>query len=377
MTAESSAWGWVEALRAGATVGWVEWRATDRADTTAGGSGRLPGAQQLALLLQLNRRAAAAGTVLTPLLVERVLAAEPAGRGRVDLRLVGLDAPDHGPRPVDPGVLPAGDLLRVAATLLAEDVADLELPVRTTLDRARSASHRWRWLVQPFVVVGSSWRAQAVRADLAAHGHPTGGRRPTAYLLAPDLATLLADAWTARCFDQGGLTWGAFLGAAAGSGGLPPRADLPRMARSAAQRYGADRLVVVTDPTPLAERLGVPRLAEPPRLGAHAVDLVRRIGEPLGLRVDHDRRPALLHAALADRLDGRGGATVTVPLRWSSWLDAQAERAHHDLAAAGYPVLGDLDALLPPPQPAQPVHPDDDAVLDLALDLLLEPVGTR
>lgn len=378
MAGELRAWGWVDALRAGGTVGWTDWTepaAAGAATTTR--PGRLPGAQQLALLLKLNRQAAATSRSIPVGLADRVLVAGAAGRGRADLALEGVDVTGFGPRPVDPERLDAAELLRVAAGLLADDVAIHPVPQRSTVDRARRASHRWRRLVQPFVVVGSPLRADAARADLGVQGHPSGGRRPTAYLLAPDLATLLVDAWTVRSFDQGGAPWGRFVSSSAGSGGLPPRADLPGMARSAAQRYGASRVVVVTDLDALADALGVPSIAGPVRLGADAVDLVRRVGDPLGLLVDHDRRPELLQSALLGRLEGRGGPSPTVPTRWSGWLAAQAERARHDLAAAGYPVLGDLDALLPPAQPTHAVGPVDDEVLALALDLLLDPIVER
>ncbi|NHA01155.1 hypothetical protein G5V59_18330 [Nocardioides sp. W3-2-3] len=102
-------------------------------------------------------------------------------------------------------------LLRVAAGLIADDVAATAgepAPERSLLDRARAVRRPW---VRSFVVVGSQWRAEYVRDGLVAQGHKPGGRRPTAYLLADDLATVLAEAWTARAFDQGGPGWTDFL----------------------------------------------------------------------------------------------------------------------------------------------------------------------
>lgn len=374
MDGRRRAWGWAAALRDGSTTAWLDWPA-DGSGEGAPLSASLPGAQQLALLRRLNLAARAAGRTVPRSTAERVLAAGVSGRGRGELSLVGAaEAGRFGAPPVDPDALADDELLRVAAGLIADDVAahagDPE-PERSLLERVRGLRRPW---VASFLVLGVQWRAEAARDDLVAHGHRPGGRRPTAYLLADDLGTVLAHAWTARAFDQGGPTWSDFVRNSASFGHLPPRADLPRMARSATHKYGAGRVVVVLDTTVLGTLLGVRSLAAPPQLGAHAIDLVRRVGEPLGLLVDAADRPRLLRATLAGRLDGLGGPLPTVPRRWESWLSSQAERTHHDLAAAGYPVLGDLERLLPGPLPSEPVLPVDAEVLDLALGLLLDPI---
>lgn len=364
-------------MRDGATTRWQEWPD----DGTGDGqpfADVLPGAQQLGLLRRLNATAEGAGRLVPRATADRVLAAGVSGRGRGDLPVLGADEPERfGPRPVDPDTLPDDELLRVAAALIADDVAATAgepAPARTLAERTRAAHRPW---TKAFVVVGVQWRADSVRAGLAAAGRPQGGRRPTAYLLADDLATVLAHAWTARAFDQGGPTWSDFLRNSSSFGHLPPRADLPRMARSATHKYGAGKVAIVLDPAALAAELGTAGLQEPPRLGVNAIDLVRRVGEPLGLLVDQSDRPGLLRASLGPRLAGRGGPAPTVPARFGGWLSSMAERTRHDLEAAGYPVLGDLDRLLPGPLPAEPVVPVDAEVLALALGLLLDPVTTQ
>ncbi|MBM7517863.1 hypothetical protein [Nocardioides nitrophenolicus] len=371
------AWGWVAALRSGATTPWLDWPADGSGEGVALDA-ELPGAQQLALLRRLNLYAAAQGRAVPAATADRVLAAGVSGRGRSELALVGVDdGPDRfGPRPVDPEALTDDELLRVASALIADDIAvTAALPETepTLVEKVRAVRRPW---VRSFVIVGMPWRADAVRTELTAQGHRPGGRRPTAYLLADDLETVLVQAWTARCFDQGGASWRGFVRANAGAGSLPPRADLARMARSASYKYGAQRVRVVLDDRLLATELGVSRLGGPPRLGAHAIDLVRRVGEPLGLLVPSSDRPRLLRATLGERLDGLGGATPTLPPRWDGWLSTQAERTRHELAAARYPVLGDLDRLLPRPLGHDPVVPVDAEVLTLALGLLLDPVTT-
>lgn len=383
MSGRRRAWGWVAALRAGSTTPWLAWPADGSGEGEALGT-ELPGAQQLALLRRLNAHAAAAGRNVPAATAERVLTAGVSGRGRSELALVGVAEPGEagqfGPRPVDPDALTDDELLRVASALIADDiaaVAAVPAPEPSLVDKVRAVRRPW---VRSFVIVGMPWRADAVRADLTAHGHRPGGRRPTAYLLADDLETVLVQAWTARSFDQGGASWRGFVRANAGAGHLPPRADLARMARSAAYKYGAERVRIVLDGEQFAAELGVsPRVIEragPPRLGAHAVDLVRRVGEPLGLLVPAGDRPQLLRATLGERLDGLGGPPPTLPPRWDGWLSTQAERTRHDLAAARYPVLGDLDRLLPRPlgDPSASVAPVDAEVLALALGLLLDPV---
>lgn len=361
-------------MREGSTTPWRDWPA-DASGEGPALADDLPGAQQLGLLRRLNVAAHAAGRRVPLATADRVLAAGVSGRGRGDLPVAGADEPERfGLRPADPDELPDHELLRVAAGLIADDVAATAAVApeeRTLLDRARTARRPW---APAFVVVGVQWRADHVRDGLAAAGRPQGGRRPTAYLLADDLGTVLAHAWTARAFDQGGPGWTDFVRNSSRFGHLPPRADLPRMARSASHKYGAGKVVVVLDPDALAAELGTARLQEPPRLGANAVDLVRRVGEPLGLLVDPTDRPRLLRESLGPRLEGTGGSLPTVPPRWAGWLSSMAERTRHDLEAAGYPVLGDLDRLLPAALPARPVAPVDGEVLALALGLLLDPV---
>lgn len=388
MSGEGRAWAWAAALREGTTTGWREWSEREDASSTAAPRGhRLPGAQQLGVLLRLNRLAAATGRTVSPATAERVLTADLAGRGRSELSLTGLESRDYGPRPVDPDELGADELLRVITALLADDVARRarvpEPPRRASRAGAQAAqaaiaarlerARRSRSRAAGFVVVGVPWRVPGVEATLRARGLEPGGRAPVAYLLAEDLGTSLAHAWTSRSFDQGGHGWPGFVRAAATGGRIPPRADLARMARAARERWGAEQVRVVLDVAALADELGVPEIVEPAPLGADAIELVRRVGEPLGLLVDERLRPGLLRSVLAARLAGRGGALPTVEPRWTPWLRSHAERTRHELTAGGYGVLGDLDTLVPPVPPSSPVLPSAEGALALGVELLLDP----
>ena len=57
-------------------------------------------------------------------------------------------------------------------------------------------------------------------------------------------------------------------------------------------------------------------------------------------------------------------------------LAKQAVRTQHEITAAGYDVLGDLDRLAVGPPTEDPVVPVAAEALLLSLDLILDPVGT-
>jgi hypothetical protein len=353
---ERRAWGWVAALRDGVTTPWHAFTGTaDR------GGRYLPGAQQLELLRRVNavRRPG-------PGLVERVLAASAPGRGRPDLELVGAaEESRFGPRPVDPADLPDAELLRVAAGLIAEDVVAAGLP--------EPPPPRWtRVWRRTYRLVGDPWLADPVRAELRRRGRPPGGRRPTVYVLGTDLGTMLVDAWTSRAFADGGAAWADWVAGAVAHDRVPPRADLVAQAATWATRVGAARVEVVIGPEQLPRVLGVRRaLPAPPAYSADAVDLARRVASPLGMLVVPRQRARLLAETLGPRLAGAPGAPLGIPRDHAGWVEDRAARMVEDLRGAGYAVHGDLGALVPG-APAGGSAPDDAAVLELAVRLLLD-----
>ncbi len=352
------AWAWCRHLREGGTTPWSAWTG---ADADALGP-HLPGAQQLELLRRLNH----AGSP-SAVLVERVVTASAPGRGRPDLELVGAaPARGFGPRPVDPADLPDDELLRVATSLLAEDVVAAGLPDAPPAGWERP----WR---RAYRLAGDPWRAAPVREELVRRGRPPGGRRPLVAVLGADLGTLLRHAYTARAFAEGGPAWGDWLARAAGTAALPARADLAGTAARWAQRAGRSRVRVVLDDAALPRLLGTRRaLPAPPEPSAAAVDLARRVAAPLGLLVLPDRRAALLRRTLLPRLldADPDGAPLVLPARHADWVTDRAERLREAVVAADYPVVGSLDRLRPA-RPAATAGAPDAAVLDLALRLLL------
>ncbi|WP_244930768.1 hypothetical protein [Nocardioides sp. W7] len=351
------AWGWHAHLRAGGTTAWGAW--TEEAEP----AGRyLPGAQQLELLRRLNE----AGRP-TAGLAARVLVASAPGRGRPDLELAGAAAPRrYGAQPVDPTELPDEELVRVASSLLAEDAVAAGVPARPAPARSRPWRTRYR-------LVGDPWLTEPIRTELAARGRPSGDRGAPVLVLGTDLASLIVDVWTARSFSTGAPSWSEWIAGIAERRRPPRRADLVRTARRWADEVGRDRVRVVLDPAALPRLVGVRRgaLPVPPPVSADATDLARRVGAVLGVLVAPERRVELLREGLLPRLAALPGPALTIPAGLAPWVQEHAGRMREDLQVDGYAVVGDPDVLLPRPR-AGVEGPRDDAVLALALRLLLE-----
>ena len=371
---EQRAWGWVAHLREGGTTPWREWH--ERGES----HGRyLPGAQQLELLRRLNAAGSPDGE-----LGESVLAASAAGRGRPDLELVGA-SPDStfGPAPVDPAELPAGELVRVAASVLADQVVDAGAPAQGEPARASWTS----WWRRGYRLVGDPELADLLRAQLVARGRPPGGREPRIIVLGSDLATMAAHAWTHRAFTEGVTAWREWLRLLQERREVPARADVLAVARAWERRVGKERVHVVLEPhesTGTVSRLVGERrpLAAPVTLPGECGELARRVGSVLGLLVLPDDREALLTTRLRPRIEAAslrtpGGRPLVVPAAQRDWFESAAEKMRQGIRRAGYAVHGDLDALVPH-WPADADHeaahagPSPGATLDLAIQVLLD-----
>ncbi|QYJ03464.1 hypothetical protein KUV85_14175 [Nocardioides panacisoli] len=354
------AWGWVAALRGGSATPWSQW-----AGEAGPSAGELPGAHQLELLRRLN--AARPGGVPAAL-AERVLAADLPGRGRRDVPLAGAGEPRFGPAPVDPGDLAPEELLRLASGLLAEDLAGCSVPP--------DPWPRRRPWAPSYALAGDPWHVAHLRSELGRRGRPERPAPRRVYVVAEDLATQLAHAWTARAFAESGTGWPAWLGRFVAHDLLPRRADPLEPAREWAARLGPERVTLVTEPALLRQPLRLRRLSAPPPVTAEGVDLARRISTTLGILVPTERRTDLLRGVLLPRLPQDPRSVVTVPPAWQEWVQDRARRIRDEALAEGYPVLGDPDRLVPQAtsEGRRPVEVD---VLAAALDLLLDPVTAR
>lgn len=354
------AWGWVDHLRGGGTTPWQDW-----VGTGVQRPGPFPGAQQLELLRRLN---GASGTRPRPVLADRVLAAPAAGRGRTDLPLVGAVTNGFGALPVNPADLPDRELVRVASSLLAQDLVSRGAdPAPATWTRP------WRRRVR---VVGDPLVVATTTDALAARGRPQGGVLPHVVVAAGPLDVLLAHTWTRRCFEHGSRPWRDWVGFWQGRRELPPRVDLAAAVR---RRHGRRPLVrIVTDPSRLASAVGVRKLPVERVPGADQAELARRVASVVGLLAPSEQRPELMRTFQA-RVPATTTPTVAVPRSARAWLEDAAERLIRDLRRADYPVLGDLADLMPrfaDVTPAGPVGAElDRAVLDLALRMLVTDQG--
>jgi hypothetical protein len=363
---EVRAWGWVAHLRTGGTTAWSDWSGIGDS------RGRyLPGAQQLELLRRLN----AAGQP-DPVLAESVLTASAAGRGRPDLELVGAGAESRfGPTPVDPSALPPGELVRVAASVLADQVVAAGEPTAAEPPTPRL----WR---RGYRLVGDPEIADPLRDQLVAKGRPPGGRRQRVVVVGADLGTMAAHAWTHRAFTEGAPVWRDWLALLQDRHEVPGRVDLLAMARKWERRLGREAVHVVLDPAAVAGLVGDRRLTWPATLPGEAGELARRVGSVLGLLVLPETRSVLLSTRLRPRVAAVAAAVrdtgpLVVPVERREWLERAAEKMRRGIKSAGYAVHGDLDDLVPrwaaaPDLPEETAGPSPDATLDLAVRVLLD-----
>jgi hypothetical protein len=365
---EQRAWGWVSHLREGGTTPWLRW------EGLGDSRGRyLPGAQQLELLRRLN----AAGSPGARL-ADAVLTASAAGRGRPDLELVGAGPESaFGPAPVDPAELPAGELVRVAASVLADEVADAGVPAQTEPPLSLSRASWWR---RGYRIVGDPGLADPLRAQLVARGRPPGGREPRIVVVGSDVATMTGHAWTYRALTEGVTSWREWLRLLRERREVPARADLLALCRAWEQRVGKARVHVVLDlgavPRLVGDRRG---LTTPRPVPGEAGELARRVGSVLGLLVLPDVRETLVTTRLRPRIEEAaaglpGAAPLVVPPAQRDWFETAAEKMRQGIEHAGYAVHGDLDALVPrwPAGPDAAIGPSLQSTLDLAVRVLLD-----
>jgi hypothetical protein len=358
---EARAWAWVAHLRDGGTTPWSAWGADATADQHS--SRYLPGAQQLELLRRLNQL-----QLPPPELADRVLRTSAPGRGRPDLGLVGvLPESAFGPPPVDPADLPPDELVRVATSLLAEDVVAAGDPLQPRAPRL---------LGRRYGVRGDPEITNPVRDALTADGRPPGGRRATVVVAGSDLSSMLAHVWTARSLGAGARPWPEWVRSEVRRPRLPERIDLAALAEAWVPRVGTGRVHVVLDDARRVVRLAAGRRSVPmPRpLSADAVELARRTAPVVGTLVAPERRTALMWHRLRPVLATYPGPTLRVPTRLRPRIEEHSADLRRRLAAGGYAVHGVL------PEPAERpgvTAPDEERVLMLAMQVLLgPPIGT-
>lgn len=336
--ARAIAWAWVSHLRKGGTTPWEDYRAASPQAVEGEPFGeRLPGAQQLELLRRVN--VATGGQIFV---ADGVLRATLTGRGQPEFALTGVA--EVRPQ-IDPAALTDGELLRVAASAIADALITGGLP---TLPDPPPARRRRRH----FHLVGDPWLTIPLREQLVLAGHPSGGMRALTYVVGDRFDQLIVDAWSAACFDNGPAPWDAWLAKWAERDRVPGRVDLVGIAER--HRAHSRAVEIVLDPALVGGLLGVRRPLSVPRpLAASALEISRRVAIVLGGLVSTDERATLLRRRLLPAVASTTGPPLALPDQVEGWAQSQADKMRAAVLDAGYRVQGDWDTRGATPDPAE------------------------
>ena len=222
-------------------------------------------------------------------------------------------------------------------------------------------------------------------------------REALVVVTARDLGRVLVSAWQEELRNDATHSWADFAGAVRDlehrekppARGFWRRQDLPAILRSWASVVGADRVQVVTVPPPgagpdeLTDRfcrvLGLdPALLSSPAprtnegLGVAATEVLRRLNSRLDHRLNERQYDKVVKRMLApDLAQHSGRERFVLPADELGWVSDEARRQVAAVRAAGYPVEGDLDDLMPRPAAGRrPDDADEAEVADAALAAL-------
>ena len=356
---------WAGQLRAGSSQTWAEFLDTPAGSVGQGDGGPLPGAAQL----ELVRRLAAhqPGLPRFAELAELVLGTTGPGRGLVDTPLPWPAARTVGTPPVEPERLPAEEVLRACAGVLARLLA-----TEADLPPARVA-RPWRPWRRGFTLLGAPTTVGLVRGALLERGLREGGSRTTWLVLGGPLEDLMAQRWSARVRAGAGLRWQRLWRTAATNDRLPPGIALPAIAQHVADEFGSARVHVVLAEDPgavlagVAEVLGVEAGPLEPRIDVLATDLLRRVNPALGLAVGDEARRRVVDRVWPEVAGGEQPAPLGAPKAHLDWAIAAGERMAGALSTGRYAVHGDPALVVPARRPGVRRAPDPDDVLAHAL----------
>ena len=361
---------WASELRTGSSQTWqafLDGTAVAAAPVALGGP--LPGAAQL----ELVRRLAAADEPLVRFaeLADLVLETAGPGRGLVDAPLPWPAARRVGTPPVEPDALPAEEILRACAGVLARLLAP-----EAELRAARTSRPRRPWR-RGFTLLGAPTTVELVRGALLERGLRDGGSRTTWFVLGGPLEDLMVQRWSARVRAGAGVRWQRLWRTAATNDRLPPGIVLPAIAQHVAQEFGPARVHVVLAEHPtqalrvVADVLDVPGGPLEPRADVLATDLLRRVNPVLGLAIGEEARRRVVERVWPEIAAGEEPGTLGTPAAHLDWAVATGERMAGSLEAGArggrYAVHGDPAIVVPTRRPGVRRVPDPDAVLGHAL----------
>lgn len=356
---------WAAELRTGSSRTWQEFLDGPAPEVPVDGDGPLPGAAQLELVRRLSAHAEELPGFAD--LADLVTATAGPGRGLVDAPLPWPAERTAGTPPIEPEDLPAEELLRASAGVLARLLApEAALPA----PRASSAWRPWR---RGFTLLGAPTTADLVRGALLQRGLREGGSRTTWFVLGGPLEDLMAQRWSARVRAGAGLRWQRLWRTAATNDRLPPAIALPAIARYVADQFDPARVHVVLAEDPVgaletvAGILGVSAAPVEPRADVLATDLLRRVNPVLGLAVGEEGRRRVVERAWPAIAGGEVSAPLGAPAAQLDWAVSAGERMADGLRTGRYAVHGDPALVVPTRRPDVRRVPDPDAVLEHAL----------
>lgn len=264
---------WREHLRAGGSTPWRVF------PPTSGVAADGPPAS--AVHLELVRRLDSSLPSFSGL-ADLVLSTPAPGRGQVDVPLPWPTPAAYGAPAADPEHLPADELLRLAASVIAALVLAVP-PVPS------SGSVRSRWWARRFRVSGAPVMREQVRSALLARGWQESRRGGTHIVIGAPVLDGFAQVWADRVSRGGAVSWARLWERQRIRDELPPalrHAELLDRARRTGGRVLS--LVGTADAvrTELRDRLGV---ETPGAVDLVAVDLTRRVNAVLHSRLTHER----------------------------------------------------------------------------------------
>jgi len=365
--------GWYTHLHGGGTDTWARWLNADRSEPAVSAP------RTTAVQLELVRRLGELGELPRfGALAEAVVATPAFGRGSLEMPLPWPEAPTYGPRAVPPEDLPAGELLRVAAPVLARLVPRLpEAP-------PRPAPAGGRWWRRAVTVTGPPALAGPLRRQLLAAGLRDRSRNATRIVLAAPFEQAMFGLWSVRVAEGASVRWSRFWQIRSRADRVPPAFNAARLARLAPGPHDRTHLVIAADrdlaARTVAELSGV-AVDLPPSPEWAEVDLRRRLNRVVEATTDPPRRAALgarLAALLREHPEcssgsGGSGESVAPPRAERAWAVATGIRLADDVASlvatGGYPVHGNPADLLGAPDPGvdAPVTTTAERTLHLAL----------
>ncbi len=327
---------WYAELRGGSSITWAEHLATG---TTGDGTPIRVDAAHLELVRRLALRLGDDPGFAE--LADRVVGTAAFGRGRVDIPLPLPGAlPVSGSPAIDPGEVPAGELLRVAVPVLA---GLLPVPEPTESTRVRGRGPR-------VVVHGNPGLADPLRTALRAAGVREGGRSALHVVLAAPLDVAVFSLWTARVRGGAAVRWRRLWERLA-EGELPPGVDPGSILDELHTRVRSDRihLVVADSRSVAAARVGAwlgVDLAEDVQPTWAEVDLARRLNWFHAARMDAAERAAYVSGLLEFGQSADAGVP-DLPRGLRPWARTTAAAVAGRLAdrarSGGYAVHGDLE----------------------------------